>query len=140
MTQSFWMTQILAAIMLLIGATGHAGAADMMKDNPMQGMLTGTMDHHASGKVTLNKDMKGHTTLTLSDIKIDKVPDGYVFLTKDGDWRKGVELGMLKKFTGTVSFDLPMGVEAGDYDTVVIWCKKYKVEIGRAGLSDTMMK
>ncbi|WP_054033101.1 DM13 domain-containing protein [Desulfatitalea tepidiphila] len=140
MTQSFWMTQILSAMMLIIGAAGLAGATDMMKDNPMLGMLTGTMDHHASGKVTLNQDMKGHTTLTLSDIKIDKIPDGYVFLAKDGDWRKGVELGMLKKFTGTVSFDLPMGVEAGDYDTVVIWCKKYKVEIGRAGLSDTMMK
>ena len=112
----------------------------MQGEKAMQGMLSGSKDHHASGKIAWNKNMKGHTTLTLSDIKIDKVPDGYVYLAKGGDWRKGVELGRLKKFTGTVSFDLPMGVHAADYDSVVIWCKKFKVEIGQGTLPGTMMK
>jgi hypothetical protein len=51
----------------------------------------------------------------------------------------GVELGKLNQFSGTVSFDLPMGVNPEDYDSVVIWCKQFKVEIGRAYLSKKMM-
>lgn len=110
-----------------------------MKSDP--GMLRGAKDHHASGKIILDKGMQGHATLTLSDIKIDKVPDGYVYLTKGGDWRKGVELGKLEQFKGTVAFALPKGVMAEDYDTVVIWCRKFDVEIGRGELpGKTMMK
>jgi hypothetical protein len=77
--------------------------------------------------------------LTLSDIEVDKVPDGYVYLTKNADRMHGVALGMLKQFSGTVSFDLPAGVNPKNYDSVVIWCKQFNVEIGRAYLSKKMM-
>jgi len=139
--------QLFVTLALVICVAGLADAAEMMKEDKMdkektmqEGMLTGTKDHHASGKITWG-NMSGHTTLTLSEIKIDKVPDGYVFLTRGGDWRKGVELGKLEKFKGTVSFPLPMGVMADEYDTVVIWCKQFNVEIGRGTLpGKTMMK
>jgi hypothetical protein len=51
----------------------------------------------------------------------------------------GVELGRLQQFTGTVSFDLPAGVSPDDYDTVIIWCKQFNVEIGRARYGKKMM-
>ena len=57
-------------------------------------------------------DMSRHV-LTLSDIKVDKVPGGYVYLTKNADRMHGVELGMLKQFSGTVSFDLPARGQPG---------------------------
>ncbi len=140
MTQAGRMIRMLMVFALVMGGAGLAGAVEMMEEKPMHGMLTGSKDHPASGKVALGKDMKGHASLTLSDIRIDKVPDGYVYLAKGGDWRKGVELGMLKQFTGTVSFELPMGVNADDYDSVIIWCKKFNVEIARATLPGRMMK
>ena len=108
-------------------------------ENKMDSMLSGTDGHHASGKVSFGMGMNNKHVLTLSDIKVDKVPDGYVYLTKNADRMHGVELGMLKQFSGTVSFDLPAGVNPDDYDSVVIWCKKYNVEIGRAYLSKKMM-
>lgn len=76
---------------------------------------------------------------TLSDIKVTEVPDGYVYLTKNADWMHGVKLGMLKRFSGSVSFDLLMGVNPEDYNSMAIWCKKFSVEIGRAYLAKKMM-
>jgi len=108
-------------------------------DSPTDAMLMGSGGHHAAGKVSFGMGMKSKNALTLSDIKVDKVPDGYVYLTKDGDHMHGVELGMLKQFSGTVSFDLPADVNPDDYDSVVIWCKKFNVEIGRADLPKKMM-
>lgn len=46
---------------------------------------------------------------------------------------------MLKHFSGTVSFDLPDGVNPGAYNSAVIWCKKFNEEIGRAYYGKKMM-
>jgi hypothetical protein len=117
---------------------------DMMEGKMMEGemsaMLMGTKDHNASGKVALTQDRSGKTILMLTDIKVDKVPDGRVYLAKDGDYTKGVELGKLKQFTGTVEFPIPAGVNPHDYNSVVIWCKKFSVEIGRAFFETSMME
>jgi len=143
----FWM--IVAGLVLVGGMTACAGSNDMM-DKKMEGEMHGTMapamndtlmgsdGHHASGKVSFGMEMNKHV-LTLSDIKVDKVPDGYVYLTKGADRMHGVELGTLKQFSGTVSYVLPAGVNPEDYDSVVIWCKQFNVEIGRASLSKKMM-
>jgi hypothetical protein len=112
---------------------------DSHMGSQMDSMLYGSEGHHASGKVSFGMGMNNKHVLILSDIKVDKVPDGYVYLTKNADRMHGVELGMLKQFSGTVSFDLPAGVDPDDYDSVVIWCKKYSVEIGRAYFPKKMM-
>lgn len=113
---------------------------DMMgMEKKMPAMLMGSGGHHASGKVEFSMGMNSGHKLTLHDIKVDKVPDGYVYLAKDGDWRNGVEVGMLKQFSGTVSFELPAGVNPDTYNSVVIWCKKFDVEIGRASYGKKMM-
>ena len=112
---------------------------DSKMESKMDSMLSGSDGHHASGRVSFGMGMNNKHVLTLSDIKVDKVPDGYVYLTKNADRMHGVELGMLKQFSGTVSFDLPAGVNPEDYDSIVIWCKKFNVEIGRAYLSQKAM-
>ena len=111
----------------------------MGMDTKMPAMLMGSGGHHASGKVEFSMGMHMAHKLTLRDIKVDKVPDGYVYLAKDGDWRHGVEVGKLKQFSGTVSFDLPDGVDPDAYNSVVIWCRKFNVEIGRAHYGKKMM-
>ena len=147
MMRNVWITMVSLALFSWV--TACAGTNDMMDnkmeagmqstmDDKMNDMLTGSDGHHASGKVAFGMNMNKHV-LTLSDIKVDKVPDGYVYLTKNADRMHGVELGMLKQFSGTVSFDLPSGVNPDDYDSVVIWCKQFNVEIGRAYFSKKMM-
>jgi len=132
----------LALLGWLAACAGTDGMMDKKMDTDMHSgmddMLMGSDGHHASGRVSFGMDMSRHV-LTLSDIKVDKVPDGYVYLTKNGDRMHGVELGMLKQFSGTVSFNLPAGVNPDDYDSVVIWCKQFNVEIGRAYFSKKMM-
>ena len=112
---------------------------DSSMDSGITGMFTGSEGHHAAGKITVSQGAMGKYVLTLSDIDVDKVPDGYVYLTNDGDRMHGVELGKLKQFSGTVSFDLPGGTHPENYNTVVIWCKKFNTEIGRARLAEKMM-
>lgn len=111
----------------------------MGMEQEMSAMLTGSKGHHAAGRAAFGMGMNDKQVLTLSELKVDKVPDGYIYLARDGDWMHGVQLGMLKQFTGTVSFDLPDGVDPEDYDTVVIWCRKFNVEIGRAHFGKKMM-
>jgi hypothetical protein len=118
-------------------ASGDKGGMGMQEET--SAMLMGSGGHHAAGKVVFGMGMNNRHVLTLSDIKVDKVPDGYVYLTRDGDWMHGTQLGKLKQFSGTVSFDLPAGVTPETYDTVVIWCKKFNVEIGRAHFGKKMM-
>ena len=111
----------------------------MGMEKAMPAMFMGSGGHHAAGKVEFSMGMNAAHKLTLRDIKVDRVPDGYVYLAKDGDWRHGVEVGMLKQFSGTVSFELPAGVNPDTYNSVVIWCKKFGVEIGRAHYGNKMM-
>ena len=133
---------IMLSLVLLSWVVACAGTDTMMEKpmaTTMDGMLVGSEGHHAAGKVTIDKGMGSQSVLTLSDINIDKVPDGYVYLTKGADWMHGVELGRLNQFSGTVSFELPPGVNTDDFDSVVVWCKKFNTEIGRATLPKKMM-
>lgn len=98
---------------------------------PWSAMLTGSEGHHASGKVSFADEMGAHR-LMLSDVTIDKVPDGHVYLAKNGDRTQGIDLGILRKFSGRVSFALPAGISPDAYDSVIIYCEQYDVEIGRA--------
>ena len=102
------------------------------EDMPHQrmGKLAGAGGHHAEGSV----ELQGHR-LTLANIDVDKVPDGRVYLTNDADYNSGVELGRLTQFSGTVKFSIPDNVDPDNYDSVLIWCKKFSVEIGHANLN-----
>jgi hypothetical protein len=129
---------VLAAGML---ATFPAvsSSADMMMSGKT-GMLSGFPGHNATGKASISKDGMGKAFLELTGIKVDKVPDGRVYLAKGGDHTKGVELGKLTQFTGDVRFPIPEGTMADEYDSVVIWCKKFDVGIGKATFGMAGMK
>ena len=138
-------------VFLVMLALSHSAAyGDMKKKEPLisekkemikqktMGMLVGSEDHHASGKVEIIEDKMGHASLIFSDFNVDKVPDGRVYLAKNHDFRNGVEVGKLAIFMGRVEFKIPSGTHLEDYDSVVIWCKKFNVEIGR-GTFETAM-
>ena len=133
-----------AAMLMLFGLAVSSASGEMMaKDNMMQqdtmtmskgltAMLSGADGHHAAGTASITTDHRGKQMLSLSDLEIDKVPDGRVYLAMDGDYRKGIELGKLTRFSGHVEFSIPDGTNVDDYNSVVIWCKKFDVEIGHA--------
>lgn len=126
-------------------ALPQAYSAEMEKEmgmieGKMTAMLAGAGNHQAAGMVMIEKDKNGNPVLTMTDLKVDKVPDGRVYLAKGGDYTKGVDLGKLKQFSGMVEYPVPTGVNPQDYDSVVIWCKKFSVEIGHAFFEKGMME
>ncbi len=121
----------------------ESSGAMMEKGNPAKmrmASLAGSDGHHAAGTVVITTDQNGVAILRLKDIAVDRVPDGRVYLARNGDYRNGVELGRLTRFSGNVDFPIPARVHAGDYDSVVIWCVKFNVEIGHASLGESMSK
>lgn len=115
----------------------------MMEDHmagAMSGMLKGAGDHRAAGTVSIAKDASGNPILLLTDITVDKVPDGRVYLAKDADYTKDIEIGTLTQFSGTVQYAIPATVNPADYNSVVIWCRKFSVEIGHAMLDTGTIK
>lgn len=141
-----WLSRLIMILffMPLLGCSNGPTATDPMMEKPMMkqpmaGMLSGSGGHQATGSVVVKKSMNGNTQLVLSEIKVDQVPDGRVYLAKGGDFRNGVELGVLQQFSGTVAFDIPDGIDPAAYDSVVIWCEEFDVEIGRADLPKMAM-
>lgn len=113
----------------------ESSSAMMEKENPGEtrmGKLAGSDGHHAAGMVVITTDRNGTTILQLKNMTVDKVPDGRVYLARNGDYRNGVEVGKLTKFSGTVVVPIPATVDPETYDSVVIWCNRFNVEIGRA--------
>jgi hypothetical protein len=123
---------MVMASLVVAGGFGAAPAFSGTTDGKPTGMLTGADGHHAAGKVVISKGRNGNPTLFLLDAKIDRAPDGRVHLAKGGDYTQGVELGKLTEFSGALEFPIPAGVNAQDYDSVVIWCHKFNVKIGEA--------
>ena len=145
------MIRLTIAAIFIVAVAACASAGDKMKtektmmkeetmmDKKADGMLMGSDGHMAAGRAEVTEGMGGKKVLRLSNIEVDKVPDGYVYLARDGNYKNGVSVGKLKQFSGTVEFPIPMGVDPHQYDSVVIWCKKFNVEIGRAWLAKKEM-
>ena len=134
---------LVAAVFVLVLAAcaqdeGMMKGEGVMMDKKADGRFMGSEGHMAAGKAEITEGMSGETVLKLSDINMEKVPDGYVYLARGGDHMNGVFVGRLKQFTGTVEFPIPMGVDPHEYDSVVIWCRQFNVEIGRAYLPKPM--
>ncbi len=120
-------TSVLILVMALV--LGIAPLYGGMKGEALTAILTGAGGHHAAGTALVTHE--GNTfSLVMSDITVDRVPDGRVYLANDADYGNGVELGRLTQFTGTVTFPVPAGINPHDYNSVVIWCKRFDVEIG----------
>jgi len=122
----------LLLALLLVGAPVFAGMFPMS----WEGVLHGSGTHHASGQVVLRDGPFG-ALLALKQLEIDQVPDGRVILTRGGDRRLGIELGRLEQFRGETRFKVPGEIDPALFDSVVIWCEQFQVEIGRATLVES---
>ncbi len=125
------LSSFLISLVIILGQMTILSFAGEMHDQRM-GKLAGAGGHGAEGAV----DLQGHS-LILSNIEVDKVPDGRVYLTNDANYESGVELGRLTQFSGMVKYTIPENVNPDDYNSVLIWCKKFSVEIGHADLKES---
>lgn len=87
--------------------------------------------HKGSGTAKL-VEVDGKQFVRLEDFSVTSGPDLYVYLSNSSAPTNDIEslgdfvnLGLLKGTQGNQNYELPVGTE--DYQTVVIWCKKFSV-------------
>lgn len=99
-----------------------------MKDMMMSGMFESMNGEKVEGKATI-KDNK----LMLTDFKSSKGPDLHVYLTKDGDIKKGMKIDNVDYDKMEQTFDLK-DMDTSKYNEVTIYCDKAHVVFGSAKL------
>lgn len=99
-----------------------------MKDMMMSGMFESMNGEKVEGKATI-KDNK----LMLTDFKSSKGPDLHVYLTKDGDIKKGMKIDKVDYDMMEQTFDLK-DMDTSKYNEVTIYCDKAHVVFGSAKL------
>lgn len=93
-----------------------------------KGKFKGQKGHITTGGVTVQN---GKITLE-SSFSFDGAPDPRVAFGKSGKFSKGTDFAVLKKNKGKQTYAVPANLNADDYDTVVIWCRKFSVPLGYA--------
>ena len=98
--------------------------------------------HPTDGSVQVLGDGSGQRFLRLEDFRTDNGPDLNVYLsTASADAPAGefdddfVDLGDLKGNVGAQNYEIPVGVDLDHYSTVAIWCVRFGVVFGAAGLT-----
>jgi hypothetical protein len=61
-------------------------------------------------------------------------PDLFVYLATDKHANDYINLGMIQKFSGMQSYEIPDDVDFEKYGEVLIWCKSFAVLFGNAPL------
>lgn len=136
MKKDAMMMDTMKGDMMKKDTMGH----DMMMDKGMMdphGMFAGAHDHKVSGGYAI-KDQNGTKVLVLGkDFSLDGAPDPYVVLSASemGSGAGTLNLGRLKTTEGSSSFTIPAGTDLAKFSSVLIWCKKYDVTLGRADLA-----
>ena len=93
-----------------------------------KGSFKGQSNHITTGGVTV-KDGK---IILESNFSFDGAPDPRVGLGNGGKYAKNTDFAVLKKNTGKQSYKIPSNIDVTQYDTVVIWCRKFSVPLGYA--------
>jgi hypothetical protein len=93
-----------------------------------EGEFEGTDDFHfGHGTATIIEVEPGRFHLRLEDFSVRNGPDLFVYLSPDagGYDDAALELGRLKATDGSFGYDLPEGVDPGEFESAIIWCKQF---------------
>jgi len=101
-----------------------------------------SLEHETSGQAVLVELQDGTRFLRLEDLETLNGPDLRVIITDQplsedwGVWDDGafVDLGGLKGNLGSSNYEIPAAVDLGDFETAVIWCRRFSVGFGVAPL------
>lgn len=94
-----------------------------------------SLEHQSSGTALLLELPGGAQVLRFEDLTTSNGPDLRVYLTDQPlseDWHvwddgRFVDLGALKGNLGNQNYEIPAGVDTGDFQTAVVWCRRFSV-------------
>jgi Electron transfer DM13 len=99
-------------------------------------------EHATSGTALVVELEDGSRFLRLQDLETSNGPDLRVILSDQppsDDWHvwddgRYVDLGGLKGNLGSSNYEIPADVDLDDFETAVIWCRRFSVGFGVAPL------
>lgn len=90
--------------------------------------------HGTSGTARVVRLRAGGRQLQLLGFETSPGPDVRVYLARPDDVADHADLGGLKGNKGTQQYPIPSGVDLDRHSAVIIWCRAFSVEFGRAEL------
>lgn len=122
-------------------------AAPIAAANSAQPEFTGLLSsklHETKGRATVYRAQDGTMSLRLTDFSTSNGPDVHVVLAEasdpglknnvPGQALQSIEVGMLKGNVGDQEYKLPANVDLARYDTVAIYCVRFRAVFGTARL------
>lgn len=124
------------------GGGGGAAAPEPAEQAPAEiltlaaGTFTGLGSYSGGGDaVVLNDGTEQRFLRFEENFETSNGPDLNVYLTVGGDVDAGyVDLGDLRGNIGSQNYEIPVDVDLGEFDTVVIWCVRFGVGFAEAPL------
>ncbi|MFD3419630.1 DM13 domain-containing protein [Streptomyces decoyicus] len=127
------------------GNAGMKGGEPSMTSTRPKDLAEGrfvTHEHDTSGTARTVRLPDGGQVLRLEDLKTSEGPDVRVYLSsraadaaKAGLGDGAVALGKLKGNLGNQNYTVPAGTDLSKFRSVVIWCERFSVSFGAAGLA-----
>jgi hypothetical protein len=99
----------------------------------------GEPGHNGSGAARLLRAEDGALFLRFEEFSVTNGPDLFVYLTSGGDSNveAGLNLGRNKATDGNINYEIPVGTDLSQYDSVVIWCDAANITFAVATLETT---
>lgn len=98
------------------------------------GTFKGLSGHTTNGTVTVEERDGSYVVVLHGDFAFDGAPDPRIGFGNGGKFAKGTDFEPLKSNTGAQEYKVPAGIDAGQFSNVFVWCRKYSVPLGVAGL------
>jgi hypothetical protein len=124
----------LATAGLVASATPTAVAARVVRSGEL-----GYVDaiHNGKGPVQV-VDVGGRIFVRFEDVMLTNAPDVHVYLSREtgGKWSEATSLylGALKATNGSFNYEVPAEADLPSYQSVVVWCRAFRVLITWADL------
>jgi Electron transfer DM13 len=102
-----------------------------------------SLEHGTTGKASILRRSDGSVFLRFDDLSTSNGPDLHVYLSQvpaSDDWHaygeRFIDLGKLKGNIGDQNYALPAGIDLSKFRSAVVWCKRFAVGFGVAGLPE----
>jgi electron transfer DM13 len=100
-----------------------------------------SLEHSTTGKALVVELATGGRILRFENLNTSNGPDLHVYLSEippSNDWHaygvRFLDLGKLKGNLGSQNYALPAGIDVTKFRSAVVWCKRFAVGFGVAGL------
>lgn len=108
------------------------------KDVEIPTIITGNFidgEHKVSGTVKIIESGE-KKYLRFENFSTENGPDLRVYLASDTEANDAIDLGDLPATDGNYNIELPNSVDLTKNDTVLIWCRAFRVNFGSATLAE----